>query len=461
MKVKFFIATFLYIIISSLGWTYAADICVGPSESGNGSGSDWNNVMSWDKVNFVRGNNYYLKSGTYTTSKILNTPTSGNTFINIIKATEEDHGPTTGWVSEYGAAPAVFSSVSLSIQTSYWQIDGNRGGGPNNWQSNHGIHFVSNVGTNIDYISLGNVDFIILKSISFYQVGNIVNPSRCNAIYAPGTINNCIFEKLYIDNITGLPFFLRFGSGNIIQYNYTGDICGMSDFDVNQHCEALVMHGMNDMHFRWNYISECPSSGGFVKNSTPSTDSIRIYGNIFERGFPINCNTGACNNWRIFNNTFHHFGGGPVGGDGQVVNLLFYNNLMYSASTIGFLIGTHDYNWFSAISQPRCNMSPSSYENILKRYPVDCDVISENSDPFVNSIGHTPNDFRLAENAKVIDKGYNICLLDSCTGEKKYHIDILGNIRPLGIGWDIGALEFGGDGSPLIRSPKNLKVIGE
>lgn len=453
-----FLYIFSFLILFSFKYTYGTEICVGPSDTGNGSGTDWNNVISWERVNFLRGNTYYLKSGEYRFSKTLNTPPYGSVYIKIKKATEEDHGPNIGWRNDYGKGPAIFNHASIIIETSFWEIDGVIGGGPNNWTTEYGIQFLSNVGTNINYISLNNVEYIRLKSISFTQLGNIINPNKCNAIYAPGIVNNSIFEKLYINNITGLPFFFRYGSGNIIQYNFTGDICGISDYDINQHCEALVMHGMNDMHFRWNYIGECPSSGGFVKNSSPDTKDIRIYGNIFTNGFPINCNTGSCTNWRIFNNTFQKFSGGPVGGDGTFYNLLFYNNLMFSASYIGFLIGSHDYNWFSSISNPRCNMSPSPHENIIKRYPSNCDIIIENTDPFVNSTSSIPDGFKLKKDAKPIDIGYNVCLLDPCLGEKKYNIDIYGNNRPMGLGWDIGAFEYIGFEDVKPKPPQNLKI---
>jgi hypothetical protein len=212
---------------------------------------------------------------------------------------------------------------------------------------------------------------------------------------------------------------------------------------------------MSDVHFRWNYIKECPSSGGFVKNNIQTSSDVRIYGNVFETGFPINCNTGICPNWRVINNTFHHISGGPVGGDGQLTGFLFYNNLVFAADNMGNLLGEHDYNWFSSIGEPRCDMAPASHENIIKRYPNQCDMLTETSDPFMNSTGHVPEDFTIRIAAKPKDIGYDVCQLDPCIGENKYNIDAFGTVRPQGPGWDIGAYE---QTTAILSPPRNFKA---
>lgn len=255
-------------------------------------------------------------------------------------------------------------------------------------------------------------------------------------------MNNSIFEYLYFDNLGALPFFLRNGSGNIIQYNYSGNICGMSVADINQHCEALVIWDMDNLQFRWNYVAELPSSGGFVKNSDPNSDSIRIYGNFFGNGFPIQCNTGSCSNWRIFNNTFYNINGGPFGGDGAYSGLLFYNNLTYLADGLDSLRVAHDYNWFSRVTNGRCQTNGAVHENINVIMPADCDTYPEIFNPFVNSSGTTPESFMLAV-AISNWSGVDVCSFDSCGGENKYNIDVFGNTRGVDGAWDIGAYEHG------------------
>src|SRR4051812_38656552 len=76
---------------------FGGTLCVRPSASGAGNGSDWNNALG---SNFtpVRGNIYYIASGSYG-AKTWSTPNSGTVPITIKKATASDHGTDTGWSS--------------------------------------------------------------------------------------------------------------------------------------------------------------------------------------------------------------------------------------------------------------------------------------------------------------------------------------------------------------------------
>jgi hypothetical protein len=444
-------AVILLAIFSSSA--FAANVCVGSSATGDGSGNDWNNQAAWNNVTLSRGNTYYLADGTYG-SKTLSTAESGSSYIYVKKATTSSHGSSTGWQDSLGDGVALFDTASLTVSTGYWDIDGVRGGGQGSWTSGHGIAFSSNAGTAIEYLNISSgVGYLFFRHLVFFQIGDTTTgTARANAFYNSGDLNNTTIEYCYIYNIGGLPWLFRGGAGNIIQYNYTGDICGMSVADPNQHCEALVMHSMSDLHFRYNYIGECPSSGGFVKNNTNTSSDVRIYGNVFTNGFPINCNSGPCDNWRIFNNTFQAFGGGPWGGDGTKTGWLTYNNIMYNSSSFS---AVGPYSWLSKVSGGQCSSGADSTSNATVRYPNNCDLFPETSDPFVNSSLSTPEAFKLA--APISGwSGYNVCLLDACTGEKKYNIDLFGNTRGAGGVWQRGAFEFVGGG---ISAPKTLRVI--
>lgn len=438
----------------------AANICVGPTATGNGSGADWNNVAQWSTLAFVRGNTYYLKEGTYG-AKTLSTSTSGSNWIVVKKCTAGEGSCTAiaGWLDSMGDAEAVFTG-SLSISSNYWEINGTKGGGPGSWKAGHGFKWTSSAGTNIDYISVGDgVSNIIVSRAKFEQIGNVdVTTARANGVYDAGALSNSRFEYLYFDNIGGLPWLLRNGSGNIFQYNYAGHICGMSRADYNQHCEGIVIHDMDDVHFRWNFISESPSSGGFVKNNTQTSSDIRIYGNVFGNGFPINCNTGSCPGWRIFNNTFYNTNGGPFGGDGGYSNLLAYNNITFTSSWSPVMPGTHDYNWYSRITQVACSMKSAAHENVNKNYPGSCDNVTQTLSPFLNTGGSNPEDWRLAS-AMSGFSGTSACAIDACTGEKKYNIDAFGNVRGVDGVWDVGAFEFQGGSGQSVLPPANLRIV--
>jgi hypothetical protein len=420
-----------------------------------GDGSDWGKALQILPGSLERGHTYYIADGTYG-SYTFDDAESGTQYITIRKATASDHGTDIGWDSSYGDGQVVFDAAALAFNTGYYDFDGQVGGGPDNWKTGHGFVFTSPAGTNIAYISMSSgVSNMYVHHAFFTQTGNTeAYPVGGHGFYDSGTLSNSLFEYCYFDNLGGLPFFFREGSGNIIQYNYLGNICGQSVYDVNQHCEGVVIHGMSNTHFRWNYVADCPSSGGFVKNDVESSDSIRIYGNVFENGFPINCNTGPCTNWRVFSNTFHSFGGGPVGGDGAYgSDNYFYDNIMYGASFLGQLRGSHDYNWFSSCSGLRCTMNSSAHENVCVDCVSGCDSITETLNPFVNSTGDTPEDFRLSA-AIIGQNGYDVCQLDSCAGENKYNIDVFGSIRGADGTWDMGAYEFA-SGQQYHRSDTN------
>jgi hypothetical protein len=446
----------LILSLGLIGTADAANRYVRQGATGNGSGSDWTNAYTTLPTPLVRGDTYYIADGTYGGYTF---NVAGTNTITIKKATVADHGTEIGWSNAYGDGQAIFTG-SINVNSGYLTFDGVVGGGPGSWTSGHGFLFTSNAGTSNRYFEIASgVTNLTVRRTAFIQVGNVnATTAATHAFYNASTVNNSLFEYNYINNIGGLPWLLRGGSGNIIQYNYTGDICGMSVADANQHCEAIVIHSMSDMHFRWNYIAESPSSGGFVKNNTPTSDSIRIYGNVFANGYAINCNSGPCTNWRIFNNTFQNTRG-QVGGDGGQTGLLLYNNIIYNASWAPRLPGSHDYNWYSVITQTACNMLSSANENVNKNFPGSCDNVTTTTNPFVNSSGNNPEDWRLSS-AIVGHPGTNVCALDACTGEKKYNLDAFGMTRGSDGAWDRGAYEYAsgaGDTTPP-STPANLSA---
>ncbi len=137
------------------GSAFAANICVGPSATGNGSGSDWNNIAvfpfttgNWNGF-WVRGNTYYVADGTYTTSEgapypcviRCSEPNSGTQQIIIKKATAADCSAIAGWnTATMGSGTAIFQGTTPAaggllmifyFTSNYWEIDGAIGTGNN------------------------------------------------------------------------------------------------------------------------------------------------------------------------------------------------------------------------------------------------------------------------------------------------------------------------------------------
>lgn len=452
---------------------FAANICVGPAASGVGDGTDWNNVAAWSSVSFVRNNVYYLQSGHYTgIIKKLNTATQDSNWIWIKAATATAHGTNTGWRAGY-AGTVIFdggSKLQFSTGSDYWDVDGVTGGGPGSWTSGHGILFTGDVSLDIEWVDFGmkqTLDHIYFHRVAFTQSGNYVSSHRASAFYQNGgSLNNFTVEYCLFDNITFLPWFLRSGSNWLIQYNYSGAVCGHSVYNQNDHCEVLVEYAANDVDFRYNYIEHLPSSGGFVKNGEGAevSDRVRIYGNVFEgpgENFPMACNQGTCSNWTVVNNTFHHCAAGPISRSATISNMLFYNNIMFGFTALGPEPGTEtnvsNYNWYSQSSGFRCTMNAGTQDNICKACSAGCDSCTEQLDPFENSSGHTPEDFMLKAHI-ANSPGLNLCAsLLSCDSKNTYNIDAFGNTRGSDGVWDRGAYQS--QKRSNLPVPSNVRIV--
>lgn len=415
----------------------AANHYVREGATGSGDGSDWTNAYTELPATLTRGDTYYVADGSYP-SYTFDDAADSTTLITIRKATASSHGTDTGWVWTYGDGVAAWASVTFN--TSYWVFDGVTGGGPGAWQTGHGFTFTAAAGTSVTFATIASgVSNVTIRHASFTQTGNTEDTIvGAHAIYNADVLNVSMFEYLHFDNIGGLPFLLRNGSGNVIQYVYTGNICGMSVKDVNQHCEAVVIHGMSDVQFRWNWITESPSSGGFVKNNTPESTDVRIYGNVIGNGYPINCNSGPCTDWRIFNNTFIGVTSGPIGGDGTLSGGLVYNNVIFDGA-VTRMFATHDYNWWSQIDSNSCDMTVGANENLTKRQPGDCDLSPETADPFV---AYGSGDYRLTAALSGFTGTDSCALAEACSATFAYDVDWWGRTRGADGTWDRGALEY-------------------
>lgn len=454
-----FIFIYVFLIQIPTNVAFGATIYyVRADAAGSNTGLDWANAYTKLPEVLKRDATYYVAASSYYNMNSTDSPLSGAAMTIIKKATIVDHGTEVGWNDSFANGQAIFISSSLNISYGNVIIDGQTGGGPGNWKSNHGFVFTSPAGTRINYINIGSgAKNVIVRHVEFNQTGNTeISTAGGNGVYCPGELYDSLFEYNYFENLGGLPFFFRDGSRNIFQFNYIGNICGMSVADPNEHCEAIVIHGMDDVHFRWNYIGECPSSGGFVKNSSPDSSLIRIYGNVFRNGFPINCNTGSCSDWRIINNTFVDTRGGPFGGDGHVSGLLFYNNIIARGKMSGFW-DEHGYNWASMLSSWSCNTHANTTENIIVRYPTNCDDIVESENPFIDLSISLPEYLKLSRELSLW-RGIDFCSIESCDEENKYHLDAFGNIRGNDGFWDRGAFEFISS-SKWPSPPRGLRII--
>jgi hypothetical protein len=209
---------FTVLTVLALGCVSAwpADHCVRQGSAGNGS--DWTNAYGQLPATLVRGDTYYIADGSYG-SYVFNTPVSGSLYVYIKKATETAHGTNTGWLNTYGDSTAGF--LQLTLNTGYFDIDGVTGGGPGSWKTGHGFALTQDAGTDRTFIEIAaDVSAIRIRRIKFMEVGNTeLGRYGAQGIHNASTVYNLLVERCYFDNLNGLPFFFRGGSGVVIQYN--------------------------------------------------------------------------------------------------------------------------------------------------------------------------------------------------------------------------------------------------
>jgi hypothetical protein len=97
---------------------------------GRNDGSDWANAYTQLPSKLIRGEVYYIADGSYPGYNFADA-TNGRKYIFIKKATEAEHGANIGWKYEYGDGQAEFGPLTFS--TGHYVIDGQCGGGYNNW----------------------------------------------------------------------------------------------------------------------------------------------------------------------------------------------------------------------------------------------------------------------------------------------------------------------------------------
>lgn len=323
----------------------AADIAVGPSATGSGNGSDWNNQAAFSSVTFTRGNTYFLADGTYG-SRTFNTAASGTTLITVKKAIESDHGPATGWVSTMGDGEAFFTGADhvWDVTSAYWVFDGQTGTGENA----RGIRIV---GTGSDTSEIGNsvvglnAQHVTFKSITMAQSAMFKRGYPLVSAAGGSWASSCSF--LHLTNC----FFL-YGNGWVkISNGTTTDLlierCVFKDtgsIESAAHCAGLTFQfnsGGSDVRWviRYNVFHNMQGT----ENTTwiePSSSSpwggLDIYGNIFymdagvgkvSQGVMTDAGTTQYSNTRFHNNTLYNLKGN-FSNSGAAVNAFRGNNVV-------------------------------------------------------------------------------------------------------------------------------------
>jgi MBG domain (YGX type)/Purple acid Phosphatase, N-terminal domain len=363
-----FFGSFLLLSGAARGAIY----CVGPSATGSGSGADWNNVKAWSATP-ARGDTWYLEGGSYA-GKTLNTATSGTTVITIKKATVSDHVTDTGWKDADGTSQTVITGM-LDIESSYWVIDGQTGGGPGAWNSGFGIKISSTTATALIQIGYSaNVDHVTARHIEFQGTGsNAYNDGI--GIYPDVTSDNWnytpsyfTFSYMWFHGIGRCPFFFADNTSKNGASVIEDVFVESYGYDATIHCEVLSTgggkNGVGDTTFRNSLVIDVQGTGGLMwDNASTPTSHLYVYGNVFYcpsgatwstqngvLGGWTGANGEQCHNVWAFNNTFINVPSNmPIwatepntyGGN------VFTNNLMVNCAAPNYaIVAAHDYNQY-------------------------------------------------------------------------------------------------------------------
>jgi hypothetical protein len=320
--------------------TTAANRYIRSGATGSNNGTDWANAYTDLPSTLIRGDVYFIATGTYIATNLY-TPVIGNTVIIFKGATVSEHGTNTGWQNTYsvnfadGGTQAQFPN-GWYITTSYWTVDGACGNGSANNGTTSGYGFR----TQNNNTGNGGIGFEFSTSlsgitISHYEIDGVAaNNLPANAIGPHGMLcvggNNIdgLFDHLYIHDVKGCCFVM---GGNItLQFSYLA----RNRSTPAQHAEGWSYRGGTAI-IRQNIFEDIRGTGQFVQLYGTGTNH-EIYGNVFKEieGPCAGCDATA---WPVIDNTI----------TGTINGLKFYNNTIYNLSGnpgVGNINGSSGYD---------------------------------------------------------------------------------------------------------------------
>lgn len=413
-------------------WVNAATLYCGPSATGNGSGSDFNNRMVLpNTTGFVRGNTYVIIEGSYG-GRTFSRANSGTTLITIRKGNATQDSGVAGWSSSLVDGQATFGS-NISITTSYWVIDGHTRS--TDWKSGYGIR-VGPVGGKVVTVGGNNVT---LRYVEILGIGPSTDANDGFYAIVDNTYLTVQYCRLY--NFGRAPFL-----GRGLRY-FTVEYCWVERNESTdlQHSEGVSLYGgagPQNCIFRHNIWVDIEGTGVIVVGNASNCE---FYGNLiyWTPGYPTAngqyggyTGNGAITSWTVetisnskfYNNTIIlpssggvNFSVGNVPGSTGSGNTA-YNNVFWSSGTIGTRISfddgtTHNYNAFGDSNARGEGNAQINLGNV-----------------FVNSGSY---DFRL-----------DTATTAGTTLGSPYNVDLLGTARGADGTFDRGAYEFLENESP-------------
>ena len=434
-----------------------ATLYCGPSNTGNGSGSNFSNLLALpNTTGFTRGNTYVIVDGPYS-SRTLSTPASGSNLITIRKAGPEDSG-VTGYSTALHDGQATIPGT-LTISSNYWLLDGNNPLGrltpwvPIRDTNAYGIKVTMNAtdGRNIDYHPYTNITLKNIHSYNAQQGGPSYNGSHRNTYGLDSSYTK--YQDCWIQNSFQDGMVLQNTDYLLIERCVLEGLGLLQSGPPDNHGQALQMSGVSNVVIRWNLIVDNEGQGILAFSDGCST--IRVYGNVIwnehtSGGYYTGANqavwdhyTSTIANTYNYNNTFVNWGGsypglaspngifathsgGSLSGTNVIYNTLFYG-VQYQSSAGGIPEGYYAYG--SSTTPGGSNNQSGLTSAIFQNYA--------GSD--FRLTGHTTPGLNMSA------QGWWNAGAHAFFGQLDYNTDMYGTARST---WDRGAFEFAAGGTP-------------
>jgi hypothetical protein len=462
----------------------AANHYVRADAAGTRTGADWTNAYTVLPATLVRGDVYYIADGNYAVQvahpewgecvHTFKDTEDGTRYITIRKAIAADHGTDLGWQAGYGDGTALFTSGNASaifaFTKSYYIIDGQIGGGPDEWRTGFGItlsytgtvvtlHGQSNWQQDLPHhIEFRHVEFIGGLDSLPYDSNGIATTQPSDILWAIGPDSgyegpeNIYIGYCYLHDAQRMMINASRMNYWTMEYNYFA----RNHSDAVYHGEAIQAQGGRHGVFRYSIMEDIEGTCfiAIKKNSDQDHDDWKFYGNVFFHTVGSPCSVGGngvigvsggsttihsmTSHISVYNNTFCNILGLNVGiylyedGDGPLDSNYVHNNVWYNCTgrALSFTgVTGHDNNWF--------------YGNIDDRFAAghpgrNLDSITLATHPEANGVIGTAapcpdwqnGDFRLTAAIPGL-------ALDTVFG-----MDWYGNLRGGDGVWDRGALEY-------------------
>lgn len=467
----------LVLFVGTAAQSFGACHAVGSSQTGNGSGSDWNNQMNKLPTTLVRGDTYYLADGSYGAYNF-STANSGTTAIVVKKAQTYDYGRSgdgcsndisAGWnAGSMGSGQAVFSNIRSGQAIGYFTVDGNgsqtTAPGCGTSQTTNaaakdcGIKVVDAMGSTGAFNPIGayasgtkRSNGVTIRYTEVQGAGDSNNSSSVeeDLIWCRDGCDSLTIEHSYWYNsgcdIIKLPYSagatIRF---NVFKQNYSTSGCHGQFYMA----EAVT----SNVTFSSNVIQDIQGTAIWTFNTGSQASNYNIFNNVLLRtqgssrpgtsnGIFACINSGSkCANINFIGNSVINYVSDYSGALGVLSennnggSYTWRNNLFYNSTSVGFNLHgatlTEDHNTWLNSGSPVNGTG-------------DVTVSTNAPNPFVN---WPQGDFRLSSQNAYWSSGAVLA--------SPFNVDLAGNTRPGNDGvWNRGAFDYlGSSSAPLAPS---------